>query len=128
MFGRYPSLKKLFADGRYQGPIFTKGQKKARPYYRDHQAIRYGQRLRAAATPLGGRANLRMARAMPQAGQGPREPVEKRARIPQIGINSPPYVAKAALKLISFRTDSKRYHSSKWRPMREKYVDILSKE
>ncbi len=29
LFGRYPFLKKLFADGGYQGPIFDKGQKKA---------------------------------------------------------------------------------------------------
>ncbi|WP_439710651.1 IS5 family transposase [Brucella anthropi] len=31
LFGRYPFLKKLFADGGYQGPIFAKGQKKAMP-------------------------------------------------------------------------------------------------
>jgi hypothetical protein len=29
LFGRYPFLKKLFADGGYQGPVFAKGQKKA---------------------------------------------------------------------------------------------------
>lgn len=26
--GRYPFLKRLFADGGYQGPVFAKGQKK----------------------------------------------------------------------------------------------------
>ncbi|WP_442873135.1 IS5 family transposase [Aurantimonas sp. A3-2-R12] len=31
LFGRYPFLKKLFADGGYQGPVFDKGQKKAMP-------------------------------------------------------------------------------------------------
>lgn len=31
LFGRYPFLTKLFADGGYQGPIFNKGQKKAMP-------------------------------------------------------------------------------------------------
>ncbi|WP_156381971.1 MULTISPECIES: IS5 family transposase [unclassified Aureimonas] len=31
LFGRYPFLKKLFADGGYQGPVFAKGQKKAMP-------------------------------------------------------------------------------------------------
>jgi transposase len=31
LFGRYPFLKKLFADGGYQGPIFAKGQKQAIP-------------------------------------------------------------------------------------------------
>ncbi|WP_092937920.1 IS5 family transposase [Rhizobium sp. 9140] len=31
LFGRYPFLTKLFADGGYQGPIFAKAQKKARP-------------------------------------------------------------------------------------------------
>ena len=31
LFGRYPFLTKLFADGGYQGPVFAAGQKKARP-------------------------------------------------------------------------------------------------
>ena len=31
LFGRYPFLMKLFADGGYQGPIFAKAQKKAMP-------------------------------------------------------------------------------------------------
>lgn len=31
LFGRYPFLKKLFADGGYQEPVFAKGQKKAVP-------------------------------------------------------------------------------------------------
>jgi transposase len=31
LFGRYPFLKKLFADGGYQGPVFAKGQKQAMP-------------------------------------------------------------------------------------------------
>ena len=31
LFGRYPFLKKLFADGGYQGPVFAKGLKKAMP-------------------------------------------------------------------------------------------------
>lgn len=31
LFGRYPFLKKLFADGGYQGPVFATAQKKAMP-------------------------------------------------------------------------------------------------
>jgi transposase len=31
LFGRYPFLKKLFADGGYQGPVFAKAQKKVLP-------------------------------------------------------------------------------------------------
>jgi len=31
LFGRYSFLKRLFADGGYQGPAFAKGQKKAMP-------------------------------------------------------------------------------------------------
>jgi len=31
LFGRYPFLQRLFADGGYQGPVFDKGQKKAMP-------------------------------------------------------------------------------------------------
>ncbi len=32
LFGRYPFLKKLFADGGYQGAIFEQAQKKILPY------------------------------------------------------------------------------------------------
>ncbi len=32
LFGLYPFLKKLFADGAYQGPEFRKGLKKILPY------------------------------------------------------------------------------------------------
>jgi len=31
LFGRYPFLKKLFADGGYQGPVFAAAQRKAMP-------------------------------------------------------------------------------------------------
>ncbi len=31
LFGRYPFLKKLFADGGYQGPIFEQAQKRVLP-------------------------------------------------------------------------------------------------
>lgn len=31
LFGRYPFLKRLLADGGYQGPFFAKGQKTAMP-------------------------------------------------------------------------------------------------
>ena len=32
LFGQFPFLKKLFADGGYQGPIFRTAQKKIMPY------------------------------------------------------------------------------------------------
>ncbi len=32
LFGKYPFLKKLFADGGYQGPIFEQAQKSVLPY------------------------------------------------------------------------------------------------
>lgn len=32
LFGRYPFLEKLFADGGYQGPVFAAAQKKALPF------------------------------------------------------------------------------------------------
>lgn len=32
MFGRYPFLKTLFADGGYQGPVFNAAQKRALPF------------------------------------------------------------------------------------------------
>jgi transposase len=32
LFGKFPFLKKLFADGGYQGPIFEQAQKRVLPY------------------------------------------------------------------------------------------------
>jgi transposase len=31
LFGRFPFIKRLFADGGYQGPVSPRGQKKAMP-------------------------------------------------------------------------------------------------
>jgi hypothetical protein len=51
LFGRYPFLTKLFADGGYQGPIFAKGH--AGPGDRNRQAIRHRRGLRGPAQALG---------------------------------------------------------------------------
>ncbi len=59
------------------------------------------QRLRGPAEALGGGTDLRMAGAMPQAGQGLREPYVQRACLPQIGLD-PPHAAKALFKLNNF--------------------------
>jgi hypothetical protein len=72
LFGRYPFLKKLFADGPIRGRLSKKrkSQKSARgsarpAHHRDRQKVGQAARIRAAAKTMDRRANLRMARPLP---------------------------------------------------------------
>src|SRR6516165_776188 len=71
LFGAFPYLLKLYADGGYQGPEFRAAAKKVlsgKP--RDRQALRSGQGLPRSAQALDRRAHLRLARSLPKARQG----------------------------------------------------------
>jgi putative transposase len=75
LFGRFPFLRKLFADGGYQGPQFVAGdrQRVSAARRRDRQAVRCGWRVQGAAAPMGGRAYVRTAQSLPPSVQGFRE-------------------------------------------------------
>ena len=72
MFGMFPFLLKLYADGGYQGPLFRAALKKIMSQVnveiikRSDQA----QGLRRPAEAMGRRANFRLARTMPKAREG----------------------------------------------------------
>ncbi len=61
----------------------------AAPGHRDRQAIRSGAGFRSHSAQMGGRAHLRLAREMPQAGEGLRKPDAKRLGVYPPGIDTP---------------------------------------
>lgn len=59
LFGLHPFLRKLFADGGYQGPKFKAAEEDfAVPGHRNRQALRSGEWLRGHPAPLGRRADF----------------------------------------------------------------------
>ena len=103
LFGLYPFLLKLYADGGYQGPAFQKAlarHSQARER-RDRQALRSSQRLRRLAQALDRRAHLRLARTMPKAGQGLGVPQPQGARLPYARLH-PPHAAKTMQSRMMF--------------------------
>lgn len=96
LFGLYPFLLKLYADGGYRGPTFQKGLKKAIAQVndRDRQALGSGQGVRRVAQALGRGAHVRMARPLSPPRQGLGVPQYQGARLPQAGLH-PPYDPKA---------------------------------
>jgi len=62
LFGLYPFLQKLFADGGYQGPVFQKASAKILPHLQiEIVNAPIGQRVRASAATLGCRTHFRLA-------------------------------------------------------------------
>jgi hypothetical protein len=72
LFGAFPFLVKLCADAGYQGPQFQSAMKRilAQDHRRDRQAIGPSQRVRHSAKALDRRTHPRLARPLPQTGQG----------------------------------------------------------
>jgi hypothetical protein len=72
LFGMYPFLQKLFADGGYQGPVFQKALAKALPHLEIEIVKRPEscQRLRGSPTALGCRTHFRLVQPMPATSQG----------------------------------------------------------
>jgi len=83
MFGMYPFLMKLYADGGYQGPLFRRAVAKIMGAAEcgDRQAFRSRKRICRPPEALGGRTNVRMARAMQASRQRLGESQPKGARI-----------------------------------------------
>ena len=95
LFGLYPFLLKLYADGGYQGAQFQDalGVHSQARERRDRQTLRSSSTLRRLAQTMDRRANLRLARTMPKARQGLGVPQSQGARLPQARFY-PPHDAK----------------------------------
>ena len=94
LFGAFPFLTRLFADGGYRGPQFQAaiGRTLARVKV-DIQAIGSGQGLRRPAQALDRRTHLCLARPLPTVGQGLGMPQPQGARISPPRLH-PPHAAK----------------------------------
>jgi transposase len=82
LFGMFPFLLKLYADGDYMGPGFQKALKPPVPGRSpDRQTIRPPKRLRRAAEAMGRGTHPGLAQQMPQTGKGLGEPQPEGARL-----------------------------------------------
>ena len=95
LFGMYPFLKKLFADGGYQGPEFQKALATILPKLKTEIVKRSDppQRICDIATPLGCRAHNCLAQPLSKACQGLGKPQSQGAGILASRIN-PPHAPK----------------------------------
>ena len=84
MFGLYPFLLKLYADGGYQGPVFRDAVTKILARVNVEIVKRSDQAKGFVVLPktLGRRKNLRMARALQTARKGLGKSQSKGARVP----------------------------------------------
>jgi len=92
LFGSFPFLLKLYADGGYQGPEFRQAVGKVIAGVNIEivkRPVRSGERLRRSPTQMGRRTHLRVARAMPPTGQGLGMSVTQSARLPAPRFHSP---------------------------------------
>ena len=96
LFGLYPFLLKLYADGGYQGPQFQAGlcprHDAGQPG--DREAVRYREGIRGFAKTLDRRADHRMAEPVQETGQGLGVLEPQRPCIPALGLH-PSHAAKA---------------------------------
>ena len=103
LFGMYPFLRKLFADGGYQGPEFQKALTKILPRLKT-EIITRSDRAKGFvvfSTPLGRRAYHCLAQSLPQACQGLGEPQSQGAGILAPRLNSP-HAAKTMQSSLKF--------------------------
>jgi hypothetical protein len=102
LFGAFPFLIKLYADGGYQGPEFQSAMKRilarvtVEIVKRSDQATGF-----VAAQALDRRTHLRMARPLPKTGQGLGMPQQQGARLSAPGLH-PPHAAKTMQSRIMF--------------------------
>ncbi len=103
LFGMFPFLLKLYADGGYQGPTFRRGLKKvlSRVNVEIVKRSDTGQKIRRVAKALDRRAHLRLARKMPQARARLGELQSESARLPAPRLD-PPHVEKAMQSSVMF--------------------------
>jgi hypothetical protein len=95
LFGMYPFLRKLFADGGYQGPGFQKALTKILPHLETEIIKRSDQTKGFVALPRRWRRRAYpcLAQPLPQTRQGLGEPQSQGARVLAPRIN-PPHAPK----------------------------------
>ena len=103
LFGLYPFLLKLYADGGYQGATFQNGLATALDRVNIEIVKRSDQAAGFVVLPktLDRRANYRLARTMQKVGEGLGMPQPKGPRIPQTRLHSP-HAAKAMQSQMMF--------------------------
>ena len=102
LFGAFPFLIKLYADGGYQGPEFQSAVKRILARVKSRSSSdRIGHRLRRTAQALDRRTHLRLARPLPTTGQrlGMSQPQGSRLPAPRL---HPPHVAKTMQSRMMF--------------------------
>ena len=84
MFGMYPFLLKLYADGGYQGPVFRRAVTKIMAQVNVEIVKRsdHAKGFVVLAKAMGGGTNIRMARPVQTARQGLGKSQSKGARVP----------------------------------------------
>ena len=125
LFGMFPFLLKLYADGGYQGPEFQKALKRVLSAGRspDRQTIRPPKGLRRVAEAMGGRTHAGLAQQMPQTGQGLGEPQPEGPRIPAPRLNQTH--GQKALQSIEMFPDRLSHFLTKESPMPETATSIV---
>ena len=90
LFGLFPFLIKLYADGGYQGPVFQKAVKKALKQLNVEIVKRSDQakELRGPAQAVGRRTNVRLAQSLPPLGKGLGMPEPESTRFSHSGIHT----------------------------------------
>ena len=103
LFGAFPFLIKLYADGGYQGPEFQSAIKRILARVNVEIVKRSGQATGFVALPkaLDRRTHLRLARPLPATGQGLGMPQPQGARLPPPRFH-PPHAAKTMQSRMMF--------------------------
>ena len=103
LFGAFPFLIKLYADGGYQGPEFQSAMKRILARVNVEIVKRSDQATGFVALPkaLDRRTHLRLARPLPKTGQGLGMPQPQGARLPAPRLH-PPHAAKTMQSRMMF--------------------------
>lgn len=100
LFGLFPFLQKLYADGAYGGPVFQVALASILPRL-ETQIIKRSDRLKGFAVLHKRRIPhlVRLAQPLPAAGQRLGEPHPQRSRLPHTRLN-PPHAPKTLQSLM----------------------------
>ena len=85
---RYPKLRKVYADGGYQGPKFRHGLKRACRRVKAEIVRRCDRGAHGAAEALGGGVDDRVVEPVPPVGEGPGMSRPEWTRVPAMGVGA----------------------------------------